>query len=119
MTFTIPRNKALSMEWNKELGYYAGTIKFKGRKFSVIASLDDPETKDGCILEHVSVAMKDRYPTWQDMCFFKAMFWDAEDEVYQIFPPRTSYVNLHPFCLHMWRRSDGKTIDNWGGERDT
>ena len=37
------------------------------------------------------------------MCQIKAMFWDAEDVVLQYHPRESDYVDVHPFCLHLWR----------------
>jgi len=31
------------------------------------------------------------------------LFWHDEECVMQLHPPKTSYVNNHPFCLHLWR----------------
>jgi hypothetical protein len=53
--------------------------------------------------EHVSVSLPTRCPTWDEMSFVKGLFWSEEDCVVQFHPPRSEYVNLHPFCLHMWR----------------
>lgn len=58
---------------------------------------------DGMGWEHVSVSYRTRTPTWEEMCKVKDFFWDAEDPVFQIHPPRSEYVNLHPYCLHLWR----------------
>jgi hypothetical protein len=62
------------------------------------------QASDGASWEHVSVSTEFRCPTWDEMCFVKSMFWDAEDTVIQFHPPRSRYKNLHPFCLHLWRR---------------
>lgn len=53
--------------------------------------------------EHVSVSLPHRCPTWEEMCRVKALFWDDEDSVIQFHPPRSRYVNVHPYCLHLWR----------------
>jgi hypothetical protein len=44
------------------------------------------------------------------MCFIKDTFWDGEDCVMQLHPPRSEYVNNHPYCLHLWRPTDGRVI---------
>lgn len=62
---------------------------------------------DGCGWEHVSVSLPDRCPTWDEMCAIKALFWDAEDAVMQLHPPRSTWVNNHPYCLHLWRPVEG------------
>ena len=66
------------------------------RYMAVIAS-------DGEGWEHVSVSLKNRCPKWEEMCFIKNMFWDDEDIVLQFHPPKSEYVNNHPYCLHLWR----------------
>lgn len=67
----------------------------------VIAS--DGWMEPGEAWEHVSVSLPHRCPTWAEMCAVKALFWDDEDAVVQYHPPRSDYVNNHPFCLHLWR----------------
>lgn len=53
--------------------------------------------------EHVSVSTAERCPTWEEMCLVKDLFWDPDDVVWQVHPPRREYVNCHPYCLHLWR----------------
>lgn len=58
--------------------------------------------------EHVSVSLFNKpkeCPTWDEMCVVKDLFWDAEECVVQFHPPRSEYVNAHPGCLHLWRRT--------------
>lgn len=61
------------------------------------------ENEDGW--EHVSVSPKHKYniPTWNDMCVLKDIFFDDEEEVYQIHPKKSEYVNLSENCLHLWK----------------
>jgi hypothetical protein len=70
----------------------------RGFKLNVIAG-------DGLGWEHVSVSVKDaaRCPTWDEMCAIKELFWDGEDCVVQYHPPKSDYVNNHPYVLHLWR----------------
>lgn len=37
------------------------------------------------------------------MCMVKRIFFDPEDTVIEYHPAESEYVNLHPYCLHMWR----------------
>jgi len=57
----------------------------------------------GCGWEHVSVSRANRCPTWEEMAHIKNLFWEEEDAVMQLHPPKSKYVNTHPFCLHLWR----------------
>lgn len=54
--------------------------------------------------EHVSVSYPNRTPTWDEMCRVKDIFWNEEECVVQYHPPKSEYVNFHPYCLHLWRR---------------
>lgn len=57
--------------------------------------------------EHVSVhghgGRGNFTPSWNQMCFIKDLFWDAEDTVIQYHPPKSQYVNVHKNTLHLWR----------------
>lgn len=54
--------------------------------------------------EHVSVSLARRCPTWEEMCMVKDIFWGEEECVVQFQPPRSEYVNRHPYCLHLWKK---------------
>jgi len=81
----------------------------KGYNILVIAS-------DGAGWDHVSVTLWNcqeripkpvqRCPTWVDMCHVKDIFFDESETVIQYHPPKESYVNLHEYCLHLWRKHD-------------
>ncbi|TYL73912.1 DUF7694 domain-containing protein [Bradyrhizobium cytisi] len=53
--------------------------------------------------EHVSVSTPRRSPNWDEMCLVKDLFWDQEECVIQLHPPRSQYVNNSRYCLHLWR----------------
>lgn len=67
---------------------------------------------DGEGWQHVSVSFGPDYtgiiPKWDVMAAVKDLFWEPEDAVIQIHPPRSTYVNKHPGCLHLWRCIDGR-----------
>ena len=58
---------------------------------------------DGEGWEHVSVSLPNRCPTWAEMCRVVSLFWDADDCVMQLHPPRKDWISNHPYCLHLWR----------------
>lgn len=70
-----------------------------GRTIKIISST-------GLGWEHVSVSLQKHCPNWQEMCFVKDLFWDAEEVVMQLHPAKSQYVNNHPNCLHLWRPTD-------------
>jgi hypothetical protein len=96
-------------------GYYgsppncgpAGAFKLpspqNGEELRIISSGDGPETEGW---EHVSVSLHSRCPLWDEMCFIKDLFWEPEECVFQLHPPKSLYINFHPYALHLWRNSD-------------
>lgn len=57
--------------------------------------------------EHVSMELyARRLPTWEEMCFIKNIFWEDEEEVIQIHPKKSEYVNMTE-ALHLWRPVNG------------
>lgn len=56
--------------------------------------------------EHVSVSVRDRCPTWDEMEDVKRRFWQDDDTVMQLHVPPKDHVNCHPYCLHLWRPTD-------------
>ena len=55
--------------------------------------------------EHVSISPKHKFriPSWEDMCILKDIFFEAEEEAYQIHPKKSEYVNISENCLHLWK----------------
>lgn len=56
--------------------------------------------------EHVSVSTSRRCPNWEEMCIVKNLFWDEEETVVQFHPKKSEYRDHHPFCLHLWKKTD-------------
>lgn len=65
----------------------------------VIASA---ELHDGIEWLHVSFSRKSRIPDYKDVQFIKKHFFGEERKAVMIFPEKEHYVNLHPFCLHLF-----------------
>lgn len=77
---------------------FPGPVADKGSSFLAIVS-------DGLDWDHVSVSLPglNRCPTWEEMHYIKKLFFEDSEVVMQLHPAETSYVNMHPFCLHLWR----------------
>lgn len=65
---------------------------------------------DGEGWDHVSVQIRSfsfgqphRVPTWEEMCHIKSLFFEDEETVMQLHPPKSQWVNVHNFVLHLWR----------------
>ena len=59
--------------------------------------------------QHVSVSVKNKTPSWDDMCKIKDLFWDDNEIVIQFHPKKEDYVNNHKYCLHLWAKKDQST----------
>jgi hypothetical protein len=61
--------------------------------------------------EHVSVSArrgkKVLLPEWEEMCYIRYFFWDEEDAVMQLHPPKSLYVDNFQ-VLHLWRPTTGE-----------
>lgn len=53
--------------------------------------------------DHVSVSYKNRCCSWEEMCEVKDIFFREDECVVQYHPQKSEYVNVHPFCLHLWK----------------
>lgn len=60
------------------------------------------ETHCPRIWVHLSLSHPKRLPTWTELVDAKELFIGLERAAYQVVPPRSQYVNLHPYCLHLW-----------------
>lgn len=62
---------------------------------------------DGAGWEHVSVCpyAKRIIPSWDDMCQLKDVFFNDDESVIQIHPPKEQYVSNMDNCLHLWKCS--------------
>lgn len=78
-------------------------VYVSGRSFFCIAS-------SGGGWEHISISPCNRKrqtcPTWDEMCAIKDLFFEPEETVVQYHPPKSDYVNMHPYCLHLWRSTE-------------
>jgi len=85
------------------VNYGCFEVHHNGNKMGVISSGSGPECAGW---EHVSVSLKDRTPTWEEMCFIKDLFWSESETVVQYHVQSDKHINTHPFCLHMWKCID-------------
>lgn len=53
--------------------------------------------------DHVSVSLPNRCPTWEEMDFVKNLFFKEDEVAMQLHVNGKTKINLHPYCLHLWR----------------
>ena len=53
--------------------------------------------------DHVSVSLLDRCPSWGEMDYIKRLFFHDDETAMQLHVPHSDHINVHPYCLHLWR----------------
>lgn len=62
---------------------------------------------------HLSISRKDKLPSWSEFVQVKEIFLGKESTAIQVIPPRSQWVNDHPFCLHLWQCLDETSIPDF------
>ncbi len=58
--------------------------------------------------DHVSVSRLGRCPNWPEMEHIKRLFFRNDETAMQLHVPPADHVNMHPYCLHLWRPLTGE-----------
>ena len=74
-------------------------IQYGKRKLAVICGVGEG-------WDHVSVSLRYRCPTWEEMNWIRNLFFEREETVIQIHPPLSKYINFGENVLHLWRPWD-------------
>lgn len=94
-----------------------------GRPYAILRCI--ATTHDGW--DHVSVTVIDgsdlklardtnsepkpsRVPSYDEMCKVHRLFFNDNECAIQLHVPSVDHVDIHPFCLHLWRPNDGREI---------
>jgi hypothetical protein len=98
--FQCPKGWEFVMNWGEGRAY-------QQRNGGLRVIIDCTEKADGREWIHLSVSRKRWCPTHTDMAEVKAAFLGDDRYAYTVYPPKSKYVNFHPFCLHLWALDDG------------
>jgi hypothetical protein len=64
---------------------------------------------------HLSISCGSRLPTWDEVAKARYALLPANITVAMLMPPESEYVNLHPYCFHLWevadRRGEGLPVE--------
>jgi len=53
-------------------------------------------------LWHLSISTPDAQPSYKEIKEARYRFLPDNITMAQIFPPKDEFVNVHPFCHHLW-----------------
>jgi len=52
---------------------------------------------------HMSISHHNRLPTYEELKGARYKLLDDNLNMAMIFPPKAEFVNVHPYCLHLWQ----------------
>jgi hypothetical protein len=64
---------------------------------------------------HVSVSSPSRLPTWDELVGAAHALRPGVPMAIAV-PPRSWWINVHPYCLHLWELDDNALIAQWREE---
>lgn len=56
--------------------------------------------------DHVSASRATRCPNWAEMEQIKRLFFRDDEVAMQLHVTVADHINVHPYCLHLWRPHD-------------
>jgi hypothetical protein len=62
---------------------------------------------------HFSIAHPSRIPHFEELRRYKDAFLGVERKAIQVLPPKSEYVNIHPYCLHLFSCLDGDGLPDF------
>lgn len=68
---------------------------------------------DGRRWIHFSMAHPSRVPHFSELRDYKNWFIGADRKAIQVLPPTSEYVNIHPYCLHLFSCLDNDGLPDF------
>jgi len=81
-----------------------GTTSWRKGNLMVLYSPKEETDLGGGYWKHLSISHHRRYPYWDEILDARYNFFNEDETVIQIMPPKREYVNLHPYCFHLWAK---------------
>lgn len=108
---SLLRHPVSVMEWPAIPSPLPGQIAYQHKRsgLTVIES-KGVHPNDGREWLHVSCSYSHRLPDWEDLKLVKRVFVGDNRTALQVFPPAREWVNIHPFCLHLWCCLDDEVV---------
>lgn len=69
--------------------------KFRMGRCIVMISIDNGKW-------HLSISIKDAQPSYKEIKEARYKYLPNNITVAQLFPPKEEFVNIHPYCHHLW-----------------
>lgn len=82
---------------------------YRNRTTGLLVLLSRATMDDGGVWIHCSLSRKSRLPSWDDMKRVKDAFFGEDSEAFHLLPKKDDYINLNPFCMHLWMPAETET----------
>ncbi len=96
------------------IAFYGDTGDGGNGVFNVPSPIDSARmhivASDGGGWDHVSVSRSNRCPNWIEMEHVKRLFFRPDEVCMQLHVAVSNHKSLHPYCLHIWRPTNGAEI---------
>jgi hypothetical protein len=83
---------------------------WRNAKRGLVVILSVNTEADGKLWVHLSCSHARRTPTHEEMAMVKGIFLGDEIYAISVLRPKSMYVNIHPYCLHLWACLDGHPL---------
>ena len=64
---------------------------------------------------HMSISHPSRYPSWDEIRDARYKYLPENIFIIMVLPPKGNYVNVHPYCFHLWETRDPEANEIWSG----
>lgn len=99
--YKLPTEEDLPPGWSRKLASPTDAAYYNTkRKLRVLLSIMQCGTTGEWI--HLSYSHAKRTPNHDATALVKKLFIGDNREAIAVFPPKSSYVNIMPHCLHLW-----------------
>jgi len=115
----VIREHAPSTEWTRDAFrldlpaavYYGAYIQRAPRAaMRAIVTLDLMDEWQAGTWLHVSISRPTRLPTWGDLVLAREELGYADRAFVQLLPPRSHWLNVAGYVLHLFHRVDSETV---------
>lgn len=104
LVYFLDKNGAAAYEFDNAVelvkpGYVGKTYKegtFKYKRCTVMVSIDNGKW-------HLSISKRNASPSYKEIKAARYYYIPNDVTMAQLFPPEEEFVNLHPYCHHLWQ----------------
>lgn len=86
---------------------------YRNQHNSLMVAVSGRTEADGKRWLHVSYSLPNRMPSYDHMTTVKKLFVGRQNKAIFVLPSEDEHVNMHSYCLHLWRCMDGDPLPDF------